>query len=189
MSRHEDAASAGYMGAWGKPWISFRNATLCSRAYVCTSGRNVSTETRAPRAWRCAMTGARRSISTRTGMRMESGLLATAPRSMTSAPASSRLSACEMAACWSRKRPPSENESSVMLTMPSSRGEAMPSLFSQCVDGLTGCQSSFEVCEARLSRAVAVEIVVVVERRGHVFSPSARRKPATISSRCSGFRK
>src|ERR1700739_3738475 len=24
MSRHEDAASAGYMVAWGKPWISFR---------------------------------------------------------------------------------------------------------------------------------------------------------------------
>src|SRR6185437_3690903 len=44
---------------------------------------------------------ASRSISTRTGIRAESGLLATAPRSMTSAPASSRVSACEMAACWS----------------------------------------------------------------------------------------
>ena len=41
----------------------------------------------------------------RDGIRMESGLLATAPRSMTSAPASSRLSACDMVACWSRKRP------------------------------------------------------------------------------------
>ncbi len=54
----------------------------------------------------------------------EVGLLATAPTSMTSALASSRLSASEMAAWGTRKRPPSENEISVMLTMPSSLANA-----------------------------------------------------------------
>src|SRR5437870_6237587 len=54
-------------------------------------------------------------------------LLAAAPNSTMSAPPSARRRAWAIAAAGSRKRPPSENESSVMLTMPMISGRAIRS--------------------------------------------------------------
>src|SRR3954454_20608136 len=54
-------------------------------------------------------------------------LLEAAPSSTMSAPSAARRRACAIAAAGLRNRPPSENESAVMLTIPTSRGRDIAS--------------------------------------------------------------
>src|SRR5438105_2043488 len=71
-----------------------------------------------PRCFATSTTGARRPISTSGGTGSDRGLLEAAPMSRASAPSSMSLPACASAASGSRNRPPSENESSVILSIP-----------------------------------------------------------------------
>jgi len=73
-------------------------------------------------ACNAAISGSRRRISSSAVTGRASILLAAAPRSITSAPVAANARAWARAAAGSRKRPPSENESSVTLTMPNSEG-------------------------------------------------------------------
>src|SRR4051794_21460863 len=71
-----------------------------------------------------ASTGSRRRISSDAGTGVAVTLLAAAPSSMILAPVAASRRACAIAAEGSRKRPPSENESAVMLTIPTRSGLA-----------------------------------------------------------------
>src|SRR5437764_6987840 len=71
------------------------------------------------------MTGSSRRISSSGLTGLAATLLAAAPSSTMSAPPAASLRACAIAAAGSRNRPPSENESSVMLTMPTISGRAI----------------------------------------------------------------
>src|SRR5438132_4851108 len=73
------------------------------------------------------MTGSRRRISSAGGTTLAAMLLAAAPNSTISAPPATSWRAWAIAAAGSRYRPPSENESSVMLRMPISSGPAIGS--------------------------------------------------------------
>ena len=84
----------------------------------CTSGAKLSTETGVASAASAAISGSRRRISSAAATGLASTLLAAAPRSMICAPAATSARAWASAAARSRNRPPSENESSVTLTMP-----------------------------------------------------------------------
>src|SRR5689334_20834650 len=68
-----------------------------------------------------AITGCSRAISSAAVTLSAATLRAAAPSSMMSASAASRR-ACAIAASGARKRPPSENESAVILTMPTISG-------------------------------------------------------------------
>src|SRR5579864_7938614 len=105
--------------------MSLRKSTLCWMAKRCVSGAKLSTETRMPAVLSAAIAGSSRRISSAGGTRFAAILLAAAPRSTTSAPSATSRRAAAIAAAGSRWRPPSENESSVMLTMPNRIGGAI----------------------------------------------------------------
>src|SRR5579862_4731003 len=75
------------------------------------------------------MTGAKRRISSSGVTGFAAMLLAAAPRSTTSAPAAANWRATAIAIAGSRLRPPSENESSVMLRIPKSFGPLIRASF------------------------------------------------------------
>src|SRR5438128_3538182 len=78
-------------------------------------------------ATRAAMTGSSRRLSSTGGTGLAAMLLAAAPNSTISAPPATRWRAWAIAAAGSRYSPPSENESSVMLRMPTKRGRGIGS--------------------------------------------------------------
>ena len=98
--------------------MSLRKATPRAIAKRCTSGAKLSTDTGVPSAASAATSGSRRRISSAAATGLASTLLAAAPRSMICAPAATSARAWASAAALSRNRPPSENESSVMLMIP-----------------------------------------------------------------------
>src|SRR5260370_10255224 len=73
------------------------------------------------------MTGSSRRTSSAGVTGLAATLLAAAPSSTISAPPATRWRAWAIAASASRYRPPSENESSVILRMPASSGRAIAS--------------------------------------------------------------
>src|SRR4051794_20076925 len=104
--------------------MSLRNETPRSSAQRCTSGSKLSTESGMPSAASALITGSRRRISSAAPTGLAAMLLAAAPSSTIEAPSSTKRRACAIAAAGSRNRPPSENESPVMLTMPTRMGPA-----------------------------------------------------------------
>src|SRR5438876_564985 len=108
--------------------MSFRYATPRASAKRCVSGSEVSTERGAPVPARAAITGSSRRISSAGSTGVAATLLAAAPSSTMSAPSAASRRACAIAAAGSRNRPPSENESSVMLTMPTRSGRSIPTI-------------------------------------------------------------
>ena len=93
-------------------------STPASAAASAVDARIVSTEVRIPSACSAAMTGRTRSASTSAGTRVAPGRVDSAPTSIMSAPSRTSSCAWAIASSAASQRPPSENESSVTLTMP-----------------------------------------------------------------------
>src|ERR1051326_3078396 len=107
--------------------MSFRYATPRASTNRCVSGCEVSIASGVPLSSSASITGSSRRISSSGDTVPAATLLAAAPSSTMSAPSAVSSRACAIAAAGSRKRPPSENESAVMLTMPTSSGPAIAS--------------------------------------------------------------
>ena len=105
-----------------KAVTSFTTAQPASIAARITSGFNVSTETATPSFASASTTGITRRNSSSRATGAAPGRVDSPPTSMKSAPSSRNLRPCVIAWAGSRNRPPSEKESAVTFTMPSTFG-------------------------------------------------------------------
>src|SRR5918992_899983 len=155
-------------------------APMASRA---TSSLVVSIETRPPAAARPSTTGSTRSSSSASGTGSAPGRVDSPPTSRIAAPSSRSRSPCSTAACGSRKRPPSENESGVTLTTPmtvnASTAEVCPSgvrrLRTRQVHDEPGRAGNARLLRDRLEDSQVHERRIALDHAGGVGEVAQRR--------------
>src|SRR3954452_8626703 len=121
MSTHVapcSAATPAISGSKRKAATSFTTVAPDSSARLATSALVVSIEIWAPSGTSASITGITRRISSSAPTGRAPGRVDSPPMSRMSAPSAISSRPCAIAASASRKRPPSENESGVTLTMP-----------------------------------------------------------------------
>src|SRR5512132_1368397 len=126
---------------------------------------------------RRATTGITRRSSSSTGTGAAPGRVDSPPTSRTSAPCSASSIPCATAASGSRKRPPSENESGVTLTIPMTAARAPhtrshSNIQSQRTGGVDACAGGLYVPYARIRDASAAPAGLADE--AHRLRPGCR---------------
>src|SRR5882724_6349387 len=113
------ATVSSIAGSWRPAETSFTTVAPAVSAARATAALVVSTETvTVTRAARPSITGTTRASSVSRSTANAPGRVDSPPTSSTVAPAATRATPCARAASTARKRPPSEKESGVTLTIP-----------------------------------------------------------------------
>ena len=118
------SATSGSIAGSRPAVTSLTTIAPASSAARATSALPVSTERTRPGCRRASspITGTTRAISAAALTGAAPGRVDSPPTSIASAPSATRRSACASAGAGSAKRPPSENESGVMLRIPITAG-------------------------------------------------------------------